>query len=658
MSASRNEHAQPRPRAALNFRSTRLRVARFVLLPLLLLACASSATPCRAQTDAAAAKPNEKADEKASRKTDDDAAPGQSAEAMRAAQRAGVTGSIKGRVLGEGGEPLSGVTVRANGRSSGLPFVPPATTATDEEGQFTLERLAPNVYNVTAELPGYVAESEGQPAPPRQRLGDHVTLKMAKGGVITGTVTDASGEPLVGANVRVIRVRDAEGRNIGGGFGARETTTDDRGVYRAYGLASGIYIVSAGGAPMWAFWPVPRAEHAPTYYPSGTRDTAAELLVRSGQETTGIDIRFREERGQRVSGTFITPPSSPNDDFGGVSVQLVHAASGTYLGSAWIQNRGDADRVFSFEGLADGDYDLVAQHSTRSGASSKSQPLRVSVRGADVTGIKLTLVALGSLSGTLSVEPLSEAERARGECKDRPAARLLPQETAIFARLDAPPVARGQAPVRFFGSETVPDDGGSFTARNLDAGRYRVEARPVDENFYTRAVQFPEAAPAAAAPKPGAARSAAPPSTSARDSIDLRPGQQLTGVRVRVAEGAAVFSGHLVPAEEGAQLPPQMRLFLVPSEREHADNLLRYASATPASDGAFVFRNLAPGRYLVLARQVNIDPADPASMRPFFWDANERAKMRREAEAVNLPIEFQPCQRIGDFTVRYPHAAK
>ncbi len=352
----------PRTRPASHSR------AALILLPLLLLLLGAS--PCPAQSNADAAKANEKTNDAAAPKP-----PGEAAGA-RDSRRANVTGSITGRVIGEGGEPLSGVAVRASGRSTGTLFATPPTANTDEEGQFVFENLEPNVYNLSAELPGYVNESDVQPTPPRQRIGDNVTLRMTKGGVLTGTVTDAAGDPLVGVNVRVLRVRDLEGRSTSvGGFGGRDAATDDRGVYRAYGLMPGIYIISAGGAPMWTFMPVPRSENAPTYYPSGTRDTAAELAVRAGQETSGIDIRLRDERGFRISGSFVTPPTSPGDDIGGVSVSLIHAATGTYLASSWVMTRGDADRAFSFEGLADGDYDLSAQQTSRTGVEQQVAPL-------------------------------------------------------------------------------------------------------------------------------------------------------------------------------------------------------------------------------------------------------------------------------------------
>ena len=40
---------------------------------------------------------------------------------------------------------------------------------------------------------------------------------------------------------------------------------------------------------------------APTYAPSSTVDTAAEIQVRTGEETT-VDIRYRSEPGHSISG--------------------------------------------------------------------------------------------------------------------------------------------------------------------------------------------------------------------------------------------------------------------------------------------------------------------------------------------------------------------
>jgi hypothetical protein len=648
-----NRHAASRSRDAA---AATLRAMLLCCAALLSLLSAPFVRTSRAQEPAAAATSG------ASKKTAGAAPSKPSEETQSASSRSGITGSIKGRIVAEGGEPLSGVSIYASSRKNAGPgFRPPQTATSDEEGLFVIKDLEPSVYSINATVPGYVVEPETLPYPSRNRvrLGDNITIRMIKGGVITGTVTDASGEPLVGASVRAFKVRDLESLGLPfQQFGAREEMTDDRGVYRVYGLAPGVYTVSAGGSPMYSWWPVPFADNSPTYYPSGTRDTAAEITVRAGQEATGIDIRFRDERGQRISGLIVIPPLQPGEESGALSVNLIHAATGTYLASAWIAPT-ENERSFSFEGIADGEYDLSAQQNTRSGSNSISPPLRVTVKGADVTGLKLTPVPLGSVSGTLFIEPLPEAERARVECKEQKA-RLLPQETAIFVRPDPQPLSKSQPRPRVFGSETTPDEGGAFTSRNLASGRYRVEVRPADENFYARSVQLPDSAattPATTpAAKPGVARTATPAavSTASREAFDLRPGQQLSGVSVRVAEGAASVGGRVVHAEEGATVPAQTRLYLVPAEREHADNTLRFYETAPSSDGAFLFRNLAPGRYWLVARAVRLDPTDPTTLRPAFWDAAERLKMRREAETANVSLDLQSCQRVADFTLRYP----
>ncbi|MBA3243008.1 MAG: carboxypeptidase regulatory-like domain-containing protein, partial [Acidobacteria bacterium] len=216
--------------AASRLRALLFRAAPLPLLLLLLLLSASASRPCVAQEPAAAA---DKAG--ASKKIADASKQAGAAENKPAPRPSNVTGSIKGRVVGEGGEPLQGVTINASRRGGGMLSGPPPMATTDEEGQFALNGLEPNVYGLNVSLPGYVVEPDTPTSSSRSRvrLGDTVTLRMMKGGVITGTVTDASGEPLVGANVRVMRVREMEGRPTPfGSSTVRDELTDDRGIYR------------------------------------------------------------------------------------------------------------------------------------------------------------------------------------------------------------------------------------------------------------------------------------------------------------------------------------------------------------------------------------------------------------------------------------------
>src|SRR5688572_26571513 len=95
----------------------------------------------------------------------------------------------------------------------------------DEEGRFQLTDLPAGQWRVTVSKGGYFTWQPGQkrpfdPPPPitlarGQRVSADVPL--SRGGVITGRVSDESGEPLAGLRVRVYRAKTVGGyrRQIG-----------------------------------------------------------------------------------------------------------------------------------------------------------------------------------------------------------------------------------------------------------------------------------------------------------------------------------------------------------------------------------------------------------------------------------------------------------
>jgi protocatechuate 3,4-dioxygenase beta subunit len=623
----------------------------------------ASARVCRAQTATQTQSPAQT--QPASRPAD----AGEGARKKDETREKG-SGFISGRVVGEAGEPLAGVSIAIMPRGYAQ-FSRPQRTTTDEEGNFNITGLDPGLYNVNAYIPGYVMDTDPSTSRPyAYRPGDTATVRLIKGGVITGTITDPQGEPVVAISVRAYRVRDLDGRPVSFGFGGvGEDSTDDRGVYRMYGLTPGVYVVAAVGAGRDFFYGFSSAYagNAATFYPSATRDTASEVTVRAGQENAGVDIRYRDEQGRSVTGRIELPAGAQADPNVGFNVTLAYASSGIQAASTFIPPA-SATPSFAIEGVADGDYDLQAWASGREGQTASSPAQRVSVRGADVTGLRLALVPLSSVSGTLFIEQATEAERAREMCKQqRPS--MLPQETLVALAADRPAPSKGQAVTRLsLSREATPDSSGAFTLRALEPGRYRLGVRPFDEALYTRSIKLP--APAAtkpASPAPPAATTPAakvvgqlkvtPPASfvpPTREALDVRAGQQLSGVEVRLAQGAALLSGRVVAAE-GALTPPfsQTRVHLVPAERESADDPLRYFDATPDVSGAFTFKSLPPGRYLVVLRPAP-EPGADTPTRPAHWDADSRARLRREAEAANSPVELQPCQRTTDFILRLP----
>jgi protocatechuate 3,4-dioxygenase beta subunit len=538
-------------------------------------------------------------------------------------------GTITGRVVTESGQPLPNAIIIANG--AGVMSRAIQQIVTDEEGKFQIADLSPGAYTVLVRAFGYIDPLNSFQESNEKiyyRPGDSMTITMVKGGVITGTVTNSVGDPVVGAQVKAVRVRDKNGRPVHSSE-SQGRTTDDRGIYRIFGLQPGSYLITAGGNHQFYFSPSPYDGDAATYYPSTTRSTAKEVKVSAGEEVTGIDIRYRGERGSTISGT-ISGSLGSSSPFNSFNVMLANASDGTIEANVFI--RGDAsEKVFSFFGIADGEYDLAVSRGLITDDGAVSIPRRVVIKGADVTGIELTLLSLASIKGKVILDT-----RQTGEKIDCASGRAdLLEKTVLQARRDekADPKDRLLSQL-LITTDAVPNDNGEFTLQNLDAGRYHLEAKFPGEDHYIRSIVLTAKMPSKE------------PNELANNGLSLKLGDRLTGLTITIGEGAAGVRGRVVTAKEGKQLPARLRVHLIPSEKEHADNTIRF-SETEVRNGEFKFANIAPGRYWLLARtQEEID-------RPLAWDNKGRAMLRREAMTANTVIDLPPCKRIADYLIQY-----
>ncbi|MGH9940331.1 MAG: hypothetical protein ACREAM_29160 [Blastocatellia bacterium] len=434
--------------------------------------------------------------------------------------------------------------------------------------------------------------------------------------------------------------------------------TDDRGIYRIYGLAPGVYIVSVGASNGYGFDDAQVRRDAPTYYPSATRDTAAEINLRGGEEVSGIDIRHRGERGRIVSGAVSGGGESPSS----YRVMLKGFEAGRFEATVFVHS----SRGFAFYGVPDGVYDLVAMSEGADGMFS-SAARQVSVKGVDVSGVELKLEPQGSIAGRVAIESLNPPKRCAinsgwggwaenqtsGQVREQTGRQPVVEEITLRADRDDP----NQRPRRSrfgwvdrYGS--APNEKGEYALKNLDAGRYRIAANLPDDGWHIRAIrsgQSGQSGAGAAKPLAGAAKG---PVDASRSGIAIKPGEKLSGVEVIVAEDAARLNGRVVPAKDGAKLTSSLRVHLIPAEAASADDVIRYAETDVHNDGAFEFKHVAPGKYLLHTRQSNEKVANDDQVRPVSWDVIERAKLRREAEAAKNEIELQPCGRVKDHVLR------
>jgi hypothetical protein len=538
-----------------------------------------------------------------------------------------VNGAITGRVVDESGQPLPDamVMVRAAGSSR-----PEQTVATDRDGAFRFSGLEAIPYSIFASMPAYTLpfrDSNSTVRPATYRIGDTVTLTLIRGGVVTGAVLNANGEPLVGVNVRAQMIRDLNGRLQRTGY-RQEKSTDDRGTYRIYGLPTGTYVVMAGGSPLYSHGNFNAFDtDAPTYAPSSTRDNAAEVSVRAGEETNGVDIRYRGEPARVVSGRVNLPPNI----VAGTQVSITTLDdTGIPWSSTVYEQPGTG--TFTFTGVPDGDYYVYAQSHSRTEGPIFSDAKRIKVRGADVTGIELSTRALGSVSGRVVFEELKVPE-----CPEKNPPVFNEVSVAAWHKDDE---AAKQVPSFFWalGTPVSPDKEGNFKLLNLVSGEYHFIPRYAPRYWYVKSILL---TPNAKTTKP---------IDTTRVWTSVKASDRLSGLTITFAQGAANLRGQ-VTLTEGEVVPAKLWVYLVPVERERADDVLRFFGSAVSPERKFTLGNVAPGRYWLVTRAETEDGAAPLTKLRLPHESETRARLRREAEAAKTEIELKPCQAVADYTL-------
>jgi hypothetical protein len=549
------------------------------------------------------------------------------------------SGEITGRVVDSAGEPVPGASVSA---VSVLSSTGRKTVTADSRGDFKLDGLGPGLFSVFVNMPGYVLvpRTPTGDSPNYYRVGDSVTFTLTKGGVITGTVTGPNG-PLVGVSVFATRVRDATGKKIfttiPSGF---ERRTDDRGVFRSYGLPPGAYILTATRPRLGTIAPSAYDFDVPTYYPSGTRDTAAEIVVHEGDEITA-DIQYRAEPGHAISGNISGVVSAQLQFSSGPQIDLTDLRDRTQIANG-PPSLADPS-VFALYGVPDGEYELSARQFLPTRDQLMSAPQRIKVHGADVTGISLRLAPLASIAGRLIFEPDTKAG-----CAKRGESAAL--ETLVYARRYEPEKKPGADPktavpevplsAANYASQGIGDARGSFTLRNLPPGSYRIDPRPPASGWYIRTITI--------GATPAAARTTSV--ITARDGVAVRSGEQISGLMVTMTEGAARLRGR-ISGTEAQSLPPRLRVYLIPAEPEAAENVLRFYESWSEADGRFTVDNVAPGKYWIVARPAPENESGIViSVRR---DATLQATVLRDAGTLKRLVTLTTCQQVADFELPY-----
>jgi protocatechuate 3,4-dioxygenase beta subunit len=307
------------------------------------------------------------------------------------------TASISGNVKIKG-KAVAGVTVLAEEQNYQRPQRSNYRGTTDQSGNYKITNVPAGTYSIRPIAPAFALEdyvtnnavviSEGEPV-------ENINFLMVPGGVITGRISDPDGKPLIEEVVNVIPIDPG---SFGGVMLEDYLHTDDRGIYRAFGLQPGKYKVCVGRNES-----LPgdsRTSYRQTFYPSVTDDAKATAIeVSEGSEATNIDIVVgRPITTFKVSGRALDAETGK---------PLVHIKYGVYHGtesggsSRTGQDYTDANGEFRLENVLPGKYAVFI---VPEDSGARGDKVTFEVVDRDVTDLVIRAGKAATVAGVVAFE--------------------------------------------------------------------------------------------------------------------------------------------------------------------------------------------------------------------------------------------------------------
>jgi protocatechuate 3,4-dioxygenase beta subunit len=510
------------------------------------------------------------------------------------------TALLKGRVKTADGRVLRRAQISVRGAA--LPN--PRTASTGLEGEYEIGELPAGRYTITASRSGFLPSEYGQ-----RRYGDQgkplevadgatidaIDFALERAGVISGRVTDETGEPVANAFIVSLQSQFFRGRRqfvpvvAGLDFHA---TTDEAGMYRLTSVPPGDYVIVATLNETWISDDKDKQTltYAPSYFP-GTASVADAQRVKvvAGQDAAAIDFSLVPGRTAAISGSVIAVDGAP---LAGANVGLRHEIMGPNGGAVRFPSRARAaaDGTFKLRDVAPGEYFLEATGVTGDRGIESSSML-LTVIGPDIEGIVLRADAGGLVAGRVVTDS--------GEALPSSAARV----TTRSARFD-----RSSTP------DPATEDGlaaadGRFTRRGPTGPAFvRISGLPT--GWTLKRVQIGD--------------------REVTDvPIDIRPGLTVPDVTVVISKRLGGIGGTVTDAQ-GRPSDVPVVLFPADAAKWHeATGSLR--STRPDQAGKYRFDTIRPGDYLIIA----VERMEP-------WQANDPeflVTLRDRATKVTLGDE-------------------
>ena len=475
------------------------------------------------------------------------------------------TGSISGHII-INSKGAAGVEVGAIGGDNFTRRLPAAQTKTDSEGFYRLEGLTAGNYQVITFTPqltsaepnsdfgSMYSSSKGVLLAEGETVTD-IDIKLIRGSVITGRVTDGDNKPVVEEHILLEPIAEQGQRPPRLPQYGMMYQTDDRGIYRIYGLPACRYRVSAGRSGPQLVGSL-AGVYQQTYHPDVTdRSRATIIELTEGGEAKDVDIRLgRHDDTFGISGRVVDAETGL--PIAGARIGLVMPRGSITMG---IGTQTTADGKFTVDGVTAGRYGIYVP-SDNGNSDFYSDPVFVNVSDRNVTDVEIKAVRGLTISGSVIGDNIDLKE-------------LLKQVPGLRVSANiAPPGGMTETPIRSFGYGTVGGDG-SFTITGLRPGRAMLSVMSPD------------------AQKRPSIMKVSINGVGLTQGFEIERGQPVSGIQILVTYGTGAIRGSVT--FQGASLS-SFRVQVI-CRREETRTV--GGGATLDARGHFVMRQLAPGSY-------------------------------------------------------------
>ncbi len=329
------------------------------------------------------------------------------------------TGSISGRVTLDG-KPAASIFIAAVAGETINRRDAAAHALSDSDGHYGISGLPAGQYQIWTITPGMIADTAaaqnyyayfGTSKSVNLDSGEqlaNIDLQLIRGCVITGRVTNPDNKPVVGEFITLQSIdQNGTPRSVFGSTYDEMYQTDDRGIYRIFGVPAGRYRVSAGSDPATDTFRRARRYEKAFYLDPTDQSKPGIVELSSGHVVDNIDIRVQAAPPTYVvAGRIIDVETGAPIAKSGVIFSPL-AKDGRVRPGLGVQTNDRGE--FNWSGFTPGRYRVTATAEI-SGGNYYSDPIEFEIVDKDVTDIEIKATAGLTLGGVVSAEGLSPKE--------------------------------------------------------------------------------------------------------------------------------------------------------------------------------------------------------------------------------------------------------